>query len=110
MNVTQYPHFLFVKEVQESVKDANGDWIQGGDEWVFHSVCREETNGKGSMIQLTDGRMITFASLIQCPKGTKAVKEGAMVMVCNNKDRSAVRISSKCMKSSVDQLHTRIWV
>lgn len=109
--IKQYPHFLYVKDVQNSRQDDAGNWITGATEWKFHSICREETNGKGSVIELTDGKMYAFGSLVQCPKGTPGIQEGTTVKVCECKDpESPSRIEAKCAKSSVDQLHTRIWL
>ena len=64
MAIKQYPHYLFVRIVSESVQDSDGNWTTPSDSWLLHSICREETNGKGSMINGADGKAIVFSSTI----------------------------------------------
>lgn len=117
----QYPHRLYKLEVGEAKQNENGSWEEGGEKWVFHSLCREETNGKGTQIQAADGRFITFASLIQLPKGTPSIPEGTLIAVADMplepsqlldeaKTLGVLRVSGDCLKFDNGRLHCRIWV
>lgn len=120
----QYPHYLYCRATEgEAVQDANGSWQTNGGAWNFHGRCREETNGKGSQIRTASGKYITFASLLQLPKGTPRVPEGVEVAatereltpeelsqsVISNAD-GAVRITGECLKFDNGRLHSRLWV
>ena len=60
MRVVQYPHFLFaVVPGGESTQDENGDWSDSDTTNVFMSMCREETDGRGSEIQVAGAESIT---------------------------------------------------
>lgn len=110
-NVKQYPHYLWKSVVpSEAVQDENGDFVSSDPQWILHSSCREETNGRGSVITLADGRNITFGALIQCPKGTQKIHEGTKIRVTNDPEGSDVRIEGENLKMDVGQLHTRLWV
>lgn len=117
----QYPHYLYRYEVGEATQDENGSWQTASESWVFHSVCREETNGKGIQIQATNGQFITFASLVQLPKGTQRVPEGTLIAVAEMplepsqlleeaKAAGVIRVSGDCLKFDNGRLHCRIWV
>lgn len=117
----QYPHYLYRYEVGEATQDENGSWQTASESWVFHCVCREETNGKGTQIQATNGQFITFASLVQLPKGTQRVPEGTLIAVAEMplepsqlleeaKAAGVIRVSGDCLKFDNGRLHCRIWV
>lgn len=108
--IKQYPHYLFVVKSGESVQDEKGNWINTENENVFVSMCREETNGRGSEIQVGGGQYHRFESLIQLPKGSPKVDVGATVFVANNKDGSEERIKGEVLKFDSGQLHSRLWV
>lgn len=51
MVTKQYPHYLFaVVAGGESVQDENGNWSESNTTNTFVSMCREETDGRGSEI------------------------------------------------------------
>lgn len=106
----QYPHYLFAKETSESVKDDNGFWTSGEQKTVFLSMCREETDGRGSEIQTADGTYRKYSAIIQIPKGALIIEEGTSVFVSDNKDGSSVRINGVVLKFDKGQLHSRLWV
>lgn len=109
--ITQYPHFLFVKSVTESVKDENGNWSDASEQWVLHSMCREQSNGKGRMINGADGKAILFASVVHMPLETVKIIEGTEIKVGNSEDPEAIgRITGQVLKFDVGQLHCRLWV
>jgi hypothetical protein len=109
--VVQYPHYLFAVKAGESTQDENGDWTDPTEESIeFISMCREETNGKGSQIQVAGGIFHVFASLIQLPKGAQSVDVGTAVFVSNNEDGSDVRIRATNLKFDSGQLHSRVWI
>lgn len=109
--IQQYPHFLFVKSVSESIQDENGNWSESTEQWVLRSVCREQTNGKGSLINGQDGKSIVFASIVHLPLSAERIIEGTLVKVCAANDADAVgRIEKQILKFDVGQLHCRLWV
>ncbi len=109
--VRQYPHYLFVTNPSDNAtQDENGEWVTPVSANVLIGACREETNGRGSQINATDGTQYVFQSLIQLPAGTPPVKVGTPVIVTNDAAGLDVRISGKCMKFDVGQLHCRLWV
>ena len=111
-NMKQYPHYLwkFVTPDGDAVQNEDGNFVSPDPSWILHGRCREETNGKGSVITLADGRQITFGALIQSPKGTAKIPEGTKIRVTNDPDGSDVRVSWECLKGDVGQLHTRHWM
>jgi len=110
--ITQYPHYLFaVKNGGEAYQDGDGNWVQPDDATpVLISACREETNGKGTQIQVAGGTFYVFASLVQLPKGAPVVEVGTTVFVSDNADGSGVRIKAPVLKFDNGQLHSRIWL
>jgi hypothetical protein len=106
----QYPHFLFVKNVTDSVQDDVGNWSDSSEQWVLHSVCREQTNGKGSVVYGQDGKAIVFSSVIHLPLESEKISEGTQVIVSNSDNVSESRISGDVIKYDVGQLHCRLWL
>ena len=108
----QYPHYLYVKVLGgESVQDADGNWVSQPDQLMLHSVCREETNGKGQMINGADGKSIVFSSVIYLPKSAARLKEGTEISVYEGIDATGVcRIRKQVLKFDVGQLGCRLWV
>lgn len=112
MAIKQYPHYLFVSVTSQSQQDpTTGDWTEGGQAWQLYSVCREETNGKGQMINGTDGKAITFSSAMYMPKGTPRIQEGTTIRVTEVNDKDGQkRVEGSVLKFDNGQLSTRLWV
>jgi hypothetical protein len=109
--IKQYPHFLFIVVNPESVQDAEGNFIKGSSSVLLHSVCREETNGKGSTINGTDGRSILYSSTVFLPITAVKIAEGTQILVGATEDpNSAVRIKGQVLKYDEGQLHSRLWL
>ncbi|GBU07967.1 hypothetical protein AwDysgo_12980 [Bacteroidales bacterium] len=108
--IQQYPHYLFAVLGGESTQDENGNWTQASESIELISTCREETNGRGSQIQIAGGTFHIFASLIQLPKGAQGVDVGTMVFISNKPDVSDVRIKGTVLKFDAAQLHSRLWL
>lgn len=123
----QYPHYLYKRTSEgEATQDANGSWIETAERWELHSRCREETNGKGTQLQTTNGKFVTFASLVQLPAGTERIPEGVEVAVLEQplepsalldqeamaqaKITGVIRITGECLKFDKGRLHCRLWV
>lgn len=105
--VTQYPHTLEEYQASDAVLGTTGDWSTPDATWVEISKCREEVNGAGSLVKLTDGTTMVYSSLIQLPKTSPVVKAGAVVRVlCNGQ----IRIEGKVLHFVQDQLHARLWL
>lgn len=108
--VKQYPHYLFRKVATEARQDEDGDFVAGEITWELYGPCREETNGKGSVVTLADGRAITFGALVQCPKGSPKIPEGTEIRVTDDEEGKSIRCTGECLKSDLGQLHTRHWL
>lgn len=111
--VEQYPHYLFVfVPGGDSVLDEDtGNWVDSPGEWIFHSRCREETNGKGLQINGVDGKLRVFSSTVYMPKSAGSLSEGTEVLVSSTKDENGPRrVQGTCMKFDRGQLNTRLWV
>lgn len=107
----QYPHFLFVKVVTESVEDDDGNWSASSENWAIHSICREQSNGKGNVVNGQDGKAIVFSALVHLPLGTNRLAEGTEVLVSEKSLSSGiVRIKGQILKFDAGQLHNRLWV
>lgn len=107
----QYPHFLFVRAVGSSTQDSEGNWVPASDTVALHSVCREETNGKGTTINGTDGKAIVYSSMVYLPRTALRIKEGTEVFVCETEDGlGIIRIKGQVLKFDANQLNARIWV
>lgn len=109
--MNQYPHFLFVKSVAEASQDADGNWLPTTENWVLHSVCREQSNGKGSVINSQDGKAIVFASVVHLSGKSERITEGTEVLISEtNSPDGFVRIQEQVLKFDVGQLHNRLWL
>jgi hypothetical protein len=112
--VKQYPHYLYILTVPASTQDASGNWVNNtgnSTSWTFHSVCREETNGKGSTINGPDGKSIVYSSAVYLPKSAGNIKEGATVVISQfNDPTDGVRIKGQALKFDNGQLSKRLWV
>lgn len=107
----QYPHFLFVRSLGISTQNDDGSWTAGTDRWVFHSICREQTNGKGSLINTTDGRSILYSSVIHLPIQAGRIVEGTEVLVTEGENETdQKRVGGMALKFDAGQLHNRLWV
>jgi hypothetical protein len=109
--IQQYPHYLFVKVVTDSVQDEDGSWSEASELWVLHSVCREQTNGKGSLINGSDGKAIVFASTVHMPLEAERIQEGSEVLVSESESAEGlIRVTGTVLKFDEGQLHCRLWV
>lgn len=108
--VRQYPHFLFLETAPDSVQDENGDFQDVEAQRIFISMCREETDGKGSRTQVAGGDYTTAGALVQLPLTCPKIDNGAMVVIANDKDCLDVRIGGLVKNFSIGQLHSRLWL
>ena len=98
----QYPHYLYKRT-------SNGEAVQDA-----------------TQIQAANGKFVTFASLIQIPKGVQRIPEGMEIAVADEplepsrllnqetmeeaKISGIIRISGVCLKFDKGRLHCRLWV
>ena len=109
--IEQYPHFLFVIDAQEeSVQDDNGNWTASPSSLQFVSKCREETGGAGAEYQVAGGTYRKASALIQLPKGTGPINDGAKVIVANDAAGDDMRITGTVLHFDFGQLHSRLWL
>ena len=108
--VIQYPHTLYSISVGTSLQGTNGDWetdSPNGIEYTEISRCREEPNGGGATINLPDGTVHQFASMIYLPKQIITMTAGQFIQV---RDRDGnVIYSGDIKRISIGQLNCRIW-
>ncbi len=110
MAIKQYPHYLFQVVASESTQDENGNFTNSEISLVFVGRCREETAGKGAELHTGGGTFMKYSSLIQLPRGTSYIKEGAEVLVCNDREGESIRIKGSVLKFDQGQLHSRLWL
>jgi hypothetical protein len=103
----QYPHTLQVKQVSESTQNPDGSWSNGGESWVYVTECREETNGKGTLIALSDGQAIVFSSVVYMPVNVLPINVLTEIQVLSN---DGIRITGKVLKFDKGQLNCRLWL
>lgn len=108
--VRQYPHYLFVEEAEMSVQDEQGNWSESKVSRKFISMCREESDGRGTEFQVAGGEYHKATSVIQCPKNCPVVDKGARILVANDPECADVRIEGICLNFDPAQLHSRLWV
>lgn len=109
--MSQYPHFLFVKQVVEATQDVDGNWSNSSESWGLHSVCRDQSNGKGTVINGQDGKAIVFSSVIHLPLESSRISENTEVLVSEtNNPIGTIRIKGQVLKYDVGQLHNRLWL
>lgn len=108
--VKQYPHFLFIETTPESTQDEKGAWTETEVSRKFISMCREESDGKGTEYQVAGGEYQKATSLIQCPKSCPVVQRGAKVFIANDRDCQDIRIQGVVLNFDPAQLHSRLWL
>lgn len=110
--IKQYPHYLFVKQVTPATQDPEtGNWLPGSESWELHSFCREEPNGKGSVVRGPDGQQAVFSSNVFMPKDTDMIDEGVEARVCNTLDEEAsIRVSGQVLRFHPGQLNCKLWL
>ena len=126
VNAYQYPQFLYAFQPGEATQNANGSFIAATGSWVLQSACREETNGKGTKIQLTNSEEYVYAALIQIPAGAAKIPEGTKIAVTTfevlpeylsdenwlkaSTRVGLVRITGEVAKYDIGRLHNRCWI
>lgn len=108
----QYPHALYVKHIPESQQDpVTGEWTEAAHEWRFFFSCREEPSSGGSVVNSPDGRSVVYVSDVYLPRSAGRLQEGTEVAVRESKtEGSAVRVSGRVLRYSVNQLNCRLWL
>ena len=108
--VTQYPHYLFAVYGGESVQNADGSWGDGDTNTSYVGRCREETDGRGSEVQVAGGTYHLYTSLVQLPKGTARIDDGVDVIISNDAECKDIRVKGTVLKFDVGQMHSRLWL
>lgn len=106
--VKQYPYRLYAEIRPESYQDARGNWVTCPPARHYIGECRDEPLGAGALHTGIDGQKYAYSGIIYLPKGTEALPAGTPIAV--EDAQGTLRIAGKVLRSSKDQLHTRLWV
>lgn len=104
--IKQYPYRLWI-QTQPDSEFVNGAFTETETVWENVSVCRDEANQRGQVIQLTDSSTLKYDVLIQLPTSCPTIAEGTPIQV---RDGDTVRVNATAKRFSRDQLHCRLWV
>ena len=108
--VIQYPHTLYSISIGTTLQGTNGDWDNespNGIEYTEISRCREEPNGGGATINLPDGTVHQYSSMIYLPKQSLSLTAGQLIQV-QDSDGNVI-YSGDIKRISTGQLNCRIW-
>lgn len=105
--MVRYPHTLYAILSGEASQDNSGDFVANESKKVFISECREEPNGSGSKISLTDGNAYVFSSMIYIPSLCDKITVGTRVEVVN--ENGQIRFTGEIKRLSDDLKHVRLW-
>lgn len=106
--VKQYPYKLEVLKNESSIYDeTKAEFLPATDQWIFHSVCRDEVGG-GGKITTPDGEAYNYGSTVYLPKGTDGIKPGDKIRVLTAD--GILRFEGTVARFSKDQFHSRLWV
>lgn len=108
--VKQYPHYLFIDDVTESVQDEQGNWTESTATKTFVSMCRVEVDGKGTEYEVAGGEYHKATAVIQLPTSCPKIEKGANVTVSDDAECTDIRITGICLNFDKAQLHSRLWV
>jgi len=90
----QYPHVLQVKNSQG--------------QWEDFSICRDQPNDKGAVIQVGEGTFYQFRSIVFMAVGVENLLTGQDVRVIDINGKT--RLDTEVRRFSSDNLHCRLWV
>jgi len=105
-----YPHYLYIEDSILYKNETTGEFETTENGSVLYSVCREQVNSPGKVINGADGDSIVFSSVIHLPLGTRQIKEGTEITVYSDENKVFKRIEGKVLRFSADSQHCRIWV
>lgn len=123
----QYPHYLYTRSSDEATQNEVGSYTTAGAAITLCGRCREETNGKGTRVEVAEGVYRVYTALIQMPAGQPRIPEGTEVFVTSQEledpellldpdsvqelsQSGLLRISGENLKHDQGRLHDRIWV
>lgn len=105
----RYPHILFISRASEATKDDEGNFIVSDPEWEQVSECRDEPNGAGRTVVLTDGKAYQYSSMVYLPSiADPETLTGSQVKI--EDEAGAVRIRGTIMRAVNDRKNARLWV
>lgn len=105
--MTRFPHNLYIADAPSATIGTTGDWSVADGSYLLVSECREEPNGSGGTVRLTDGSERMFSSMIYLPLGITGIKAGAKLYVTDQD--GTMRFEGEVLRFSPDQKHSRIW-
>lgn len=108
----QYPHYLFAYTLGPSTQNDDGSWTVGASSWVLVSVCREEPNGAGKLVNLDDGKAVVYNSKVFMPKSASKIAAGTKIIVSETNSIEGFRRVNELpvIRPDDGQLHKRLWV
>lgn len=109
--VTRYPHYLNVTTISAATeRNADGDWIGGGEETTLKLDCRAVENiYQSDQGNSGDGKRIDFSWTVYLPKDVPFLRVGTRVTLVSKLDGTS--FSTETIKRFVrGQLNTRVWL
>lgn len=110
---TQYPHKLQYIASNESIKDANGNWVTPSSSGTWSAAsslsndCREEPENSGNSKVIVDGKEVIYTSMVYARKEVIDLKRGDKVRIMHN---GSVKLESTVKRFSREKFHCLIWL
>lgn len=105
----RYPHKLHLLLTHEAKKDSEGNFEAFEPEWEFVSECREEPNGSGRLVALTDGSTFQYSSIVFLPPlKCQELISGTKVKVVDAENQE--RLQGTIARFVTDRKNARLWV
>ena len=105
--IIQYPNIGKAVLPGDSVKDADGNWIEGLGVVQLETVCRAEPAKGTSYVAGIGGDLIVYSCIVYMPIPGEEIKPGTLFEVWDG-ERKIVRTDVK--QFSKGQLNARVWL
>lgn len=99
---------LYINDIKNSNRSPKGDYLQGSDNWVFHSDCTDIPSDKGRTITGDDGEAILYQSVVSLPEDCPSISHGTQVRVLSLDGEEILNGTAKRFKRY--QKNCKLWV